>query len=51
VELNVGGLGPGVHELDPTPNLQAGLRLLSVEPAKVTLTVSPAGSAAPSSGP
>ena len=51
VELNVGGLGPGVHELDPTPILQAGLRLLSVEPAKVTVTVSPAGSAAPSSGP
>lgn len=48
VNLNVGGLTPGVHQLQPTPNLQAGLRLLTVEPASVTVTVSPIASPAPS---
>ena len=52
VNLDVGGLAPGVHELTPTPNLQAGLRLLTVDPAKVTVTVSPIASPAPApSGP
>ena len=52
VNLNVGGLTPGVHQLQPTPNLQAGLRLLTVEPGSVTVTVSPISSPAPSpSGP
>src|SRR5207245_4506878 len=50
VNLDVGGLGLGVHEIQPAPNLQAGLRLLSVEPSKVTVTVSAAGSSG-SSGP
>jgi YbbR domain-containing protein len=52
VNLDVGGLTPGVHELTPAPNLQAGLRLLVVDPPKVTVTVTPVGSPAPSpSGP
>ena len=50
VSLDVGGLGLGVHEIQPAPNLQAGLRLLSVEPSKVTVTESAAGSSG-SSGP
>jgi YbbR domain-containing protein len=52
VNLDVGGLTPGVHELTPAPNLQAGLRLLVVDPAKVTVTVTPVASPGPSpSGP
>lgn len=52
VNLDVGALSPGVHELTPTPNLQAGLRLLTVDPSRVTVTVSPIASPAPSpSGP
>jgi YbbR domain-containing protein len=52
VNLDVGGLGLGVHELVPTPNLQAGLRLLTVDPPKITVTVRPTASAGPSpSGP
>jgi hypothetical protein len=47
VNLDVGGLGPGAHDLEPVPLLQAGLRLLSVDPAKVTVTVTPVASAAP----
>jgi YbbR domain-containing protein len=48
VPIDVTGLGVGVHEVTPIPNLQAGLRLLSVEPAKVTVTISLPPSAAPS---
>ena len=33
VTLDVAGLGAGAHELQPTPVLQAGLRVLSVDPA------------------
>jgi YbbR domain-containing protein len=52
VNLDVGGLSPGVHELTPAPNLQAGLRLLVVDPPKVTVTVTPVASPGPSpSGP
>ncbi|HEX5823447.1 MAG TPA: CdaR family protein [Candidatus Limnocylindrales bacterium] len=47
VTLDVRGLTPGVHELEPVPNLQAGLRLLAVAPAKVTVTVTPVGSPTP----
>jgi YbbR domain-containing protein len=49
VPLDVTGLGVGTHELTPAPNLQAGLRLLSVDPATVTVTITPKGSPAPSS--
>jgi YbbR domain-containing protein len=49
VAVDVSGLAPGTHEVVPAPNLQAGLRLLSVEPATVTVTVEPLGSAAPAS--
>lgn len=48
VELDVGGLAPGVHVLTPKPNLQAGLRLLGIDPATVSVTVSAVGSPAPS---
>jgi hypothetical protein len=51
VNLDVGGLGPGVHELVPAPNLQAGLRLLTMDPAKVTVTVRTIASPEPSSSP
>ncbi len=53
IDLDVGGLTPGVHQLEPVLNLQAGLRLLSVEPAKVTVTIGSTGggSIGPSSGP
>jgi YbbR domain-containing protein len=51
VTLDVAGLTPGVHVLAPVPNLQAGLRLLTVEPAKVTVTVTPVASAPPSPAP
>jgi YbbR domain-containing protein len=49
VNLDVGGLAPGVHELEPVPLLQAGLRLLGVDPAKVTVTVTPVESPSPPS--
>jgi YbbR domain-containing protein len=51
ITLDVAGLGPGTHELQPVPNVQAGLRVLSVNPATVTLTVTPAASPAPSAAP
>jgi YbbR domain-containing protein len=49
VPIDVTGLGAGVFELHPTPNLQAGLRLLSVDPATVTVTITSQTGAAPSS--
>jgi YbbR domain-containing protein len=50
VSLDVAGLGPGAHELQPAPVLQAGLRLISVDPPMVTVTVTAgAGSSAPAS--
>jgi len=48
VNLDVSTLTPGVHELEPSLNLQAGLRLLSIQPPTVTVTVTPAGSPGPS---
>jgi len=50
VNVDVASLGPGAHEIEPAPNLQAGLRLLSVQPPRVTVTVSAGGPSA-SSGP
>ena len=47
VSLDVSGLGVGTHERTPDPNLQAGLRLLSVEPATLTVTVAPAAGSSP----
>jgi YbbR domain-containing protein len=47
VPLDVSGLGVGTHQLTPAPNLQAGLRLLTVDPATVTVTITPRGSPAP----
>jgi len=52
VPVDVAGFGPGTHSVQPAPVLQAGLRLLRVDPATVTVTVSPLGSPAPApSGP
>ena len=45
VSVDVAGLAAGTHELVPSATLQAGLRLLSVDP--VTVTVAPAAAAAP----
>jgi YbbR domain-containing protein len=49
--VDVSGLGPGVHQVEPSPVLQAGLRLLGISPTSVTVTISgPGGSAVPSGG-
>ncbi len=50
VPIDVAGLAPGVHQLTPELNLQAGLRLLSIDPATVTLTIVARASPAPSGG-
>ena len=50
VPIDVAGLAPGVHEVAPSLNLQAGLRLLSVGPATVTVTITLRASPAPSAG-
>ena len=51
VPLDRTGLGPGVHQVTPEPNLQAGLGLLSIDPAVVTVTVTAIASAPPSGAP
>ena len=51
VAVDVAGLAPGTHELAPVANLQAGLRLLTVDPATVTVTITAQGSPAPSPAP
>ena len=51
VNLDVTGLGVGSHEVQPTLTLQAGLRVLNVDPLKVTVTITSLGSPpAPSAG-
>jgi YbbR domain-containing protein len=50
VPLDVTGLQPGVHEVTPVPNLQAGLRLLTIDPPTVTVTITATPSPAPSAG-
>ncbi|HET9346275.1 MAG TPA: CdaR family protein [Candidatus Limnocylindrales bacterium] len=47
----VGGLGPGVHEVTLTANLQVGLTLVSVEPPTVSVTITLAANPAPSPSP
>ena len=47
----VGGLGPGTHEVTLTATLPAGLTLVSVDPPTVTVTVTPSASAAPAASP
>ncbi len=48
VPINVAGLGIGTHDVQLVPNLQAGLRLLSIDPPVVTVTITgPPASAAP----
>ncbi len=50
VPIDVTGLGVGVHDIVPTPNLQAGLRLVRLLPPAVTVTITPGASPAPSAG-
>ena len=50
VPVSVAGLAGGSHEITLTLNLQAGLRLLSIDPATVTVTITPRASPAPSAG-
>jgi YbbR domain-containing protein len=47
VPIDVSRLGPGTHEVELAPVLQAGLRLLRVDPGSVTVTVTQAASGAP----
>jgi YbbR domain-containing protein len=39
VRVEVGGLGPGVHEVPVVANLPAGLALVSADPDTVIVTV------------
>ena len=48
MSVDVANLEPGTHEVVPTANLQAGLRLLTVQPATVSVTVTAPGSPTPS---
>jgi len=50
VPIDVAGLGPGTHTVQPAPVLQAGLRPLRVDPATVTVTVTSAGAGPSGSG-
>ncbi|GAC1668920.1 MAG: CdaR family protein [Candidatus Limnocylindrales bacterium] len=50
VPLDVAGLAAGSHDVAPAPNLQAGLRLLTVSPGTITVTIMAASSPAPSAG-
>ncbi len=47
ITVDVAGLGPGVHEIQPVPNVQAGLRVLSVTPTTVSVTVTAPASPSP----
>jgi YbbR domain-containing protein len=47
----VGGLGPGTHEVTLTATLPVGLTLVSVEPAIVTVTITPVASPSPAAFP
>jgi YbbR domain-containing protein len=53
VDLDVTGLGPGVHEVPVSANLPTGTTLVAASPAKVSVTISPvpAASAAPDGAP
>ena len=48
VNLDATGLGVGTHQIVPTISLQAGLRLLTVDPLTVTVTITAPPSAVPS---
>jgi YbbR domain-containing protein len=50
VPIDVAGLGPGTHTVQPTPVLQTGLRLLRVDPANVSVTVTSAAAGPTGSG-
>ena len=47
----VGGLGPGTHEVTLEANLAVGLSLVAASPATVTVTITRAAAAAPSVAP
>jgi YbbR domain-containing protein len=48
--IDVSGLGPGVHQVEPSPTLQAGLRLLGISPSTLTVTVTAPGSSGATGG-
>ena len=48
VNVDVTGLAAGIHVVEPTLNLQAGLRLLTLDPPTISVTVTPQASPAPS---
>ncbi|MEO8251591.1 MAG: CdaR family protein [Chloroflexota bacterium] len=45
--LNVGGLGPGEHLVQPTLTLPAGVTLITISPISVTVTIVPPATPAP----
>jgi YbbR domain-containing protein len=47
----VGGLGPGTHEVALEGNLPIGLTMVAIDPPKITITISVPPSAPPSSVP
>lgn len=51
LSVDVSGLGVGTHEVEPSPTLQAGLRLLGIAPPTVTVTVAGGGGSAPPTAP
>ena|SRR5436305_1590281 len=48
--IDVAGLGPGTHVVEPSPTLQAGLRLLGLSPKSLTVTVTEVGGSGPPPG-
>jgi YbbR domain-containing protein len=49
VPIDVAGLAPGTHDVQPVPSLQAGLELLGVGPPTVKVVVTAQGSPVPAS--
>lgn len=47
VRANVAGLEPGVHDLPLSADLPAGLSVVSIGPASVSVTIGPAAAASP----
>jgi YbbR domain-containing protein len=47
VGLNVGGLGPGEHEVTVVPVIPSGVEVVTIDPERVTVTVTEAAAAVP----
>jgi YbbR domain-containing protein len=45
--IDVATLGLGTHSVEPAPTLQAGLRLLAISPATITVTIGAPGASPP----